>query len=870
MASLAALLVALAAPLEGERVAAVTLETANAARLEHYVGIAPGDAFSADALKQAVARLYATGELEDVVVESDPRADGIALVFRPLPAPLLDSVKLTGDRVISAGALARAARLRPGEPLWPARLDAAAQAAALALVGDGYLEARVTATAERKGAKADARFRIMAGPRALVASVALEGVSPSQERLLSGLAAPRPSQVFKRERARAAAERMRKRLVAGGLWRATVEARELYDPRQGRIRLSFAVSPGVFTRVEFSGDRPSAALRRRIETLLRDGALSEDALDEGAERIEDALREKGHRGGRVERRVEEAAAGSVVKYDVTAGPVALARSVRVVGGDAALALPLRTREGLPVQDKRIDEDVRALLRALENDGFAEAKVEPELPEGGGEIPVVFRAHPGVRTLVGSFTVEAPPLDAPDSHKPLRTRAGGVYRVRDLALDRQTLLAAWRNAGYLQADVSPELTYSEDRALASVVLRVTPGERTDVERIIVKGLEHTRETVVRREIALKEGEPLGLKSLLESERRLGSLGIFEQVGITELEEEPGGGKTVIVSASEAPATTIAYGLGYAEDDQVRGSLEVTRRNLFGMDRTLSAFGRASFRANRFLTTYREPYLFGRKLEFFLTGFREEEKRAGFSFVRGGALLQTVLSLKAKGSLILRYTYNKTDTFRVTVPISEVDRQFQAVTFSGPSATLLRDSRDDPLDPRGGHFLSANVQLSLKALGGNSFLKGYFEATGYERLTSRALVAVSGRVGLARAFGFASPTGLPLPERFFAGGDYSLRGFKLDAVAPQGGNGLLLGSAELRFDLSRSVSLAAFSDAGNVYPFVGDIDFGDLRYSAGLGIRYRTAFGPLRVDWAYKLDRRPNESAYRFHITVGHAF
>jgi len=113
-------------------------------------------------------------------------------------------------------------------------------------------------------------------------------------------------------------------------------------------------------------------------------------------------------------------------------------------------------------------------------------------------------------------------------------------------------------------------------------------------------------------------------------------------------------------------------------------------------------------------------------------------------------------------------------------------------------------------------------------------------------------------------------LPLPERFFAGGDYSLRGFDVDAVAPEGGNALVLGGAELRMDVGHSISVAAFGELGNVYPLVSDVDRHNLRYTAGLGLRYRSALGPLRIDWGYKLNRRPGESPSRWHFTIGHAF
>ena len=127
----------------------------------------------------------------------------------------------------------------------------------------------------------------------------------------------------------------------------------------------------------------------------------------------------------------------------------------------------------------------------------------------------------------------------------------------------------------------------------------------------------------------------------------------------------------------------------------------------------------------------------------------------------------------------------------------------------------------------------------------------------------------------------PLRLPLPDRFFAGGDYSLRGFATDAVGPleqtedgrfvpTGGNALLLANLELRRDLGRRFTVAAFTDVGNVYELISDMRLSDLRYSAGVGLRYRSALGPLRIDWGRKLNRREGESAYRFHFALGYAF
>jgi outer membrane protein assembly factor BamA len=138
-----------------------------------------------------------------------------------------------------------------------------------------------------------------------------------------------------------------------------------------------------------------------------------------------------------------------------------------------------------------------------------------------------------------------------------------------------------------------VTFSRIAAEAAVVLRVVPGTPTTVDHVVITGLESTRDVVVRRELAVKEGEPLALDRVLESQRRLGALGLFDRVTITEMDPDSPQRRSVVVRAEEAPLTSVSYGIGYAEQDYLRGSVEVTRRNLFGMDRRLSASrGRAS--------------------------------------------------------------------------------------------------------------------------------------------------------------------------------------------------------------------------------------------------------------------------------------
>jgi outer membrane protein insertion porin family len=860
------------------------LPTGEAARLKRYVTVREGEPWEPARVTRTVELLFATGEFEDVLADVQFGPEGMDVVFRPRPSPRLLDVKVEGDTVRSPRELRPLTRLRAGEALWPNRIEAAVREVTRALVAAGYLEAQVKAEARPAADPflgADLVFHLVAGPRARVAKLAISGVEGPERAILAGTGQPSPGQPFVRARAEKAAQSMRLRLVAAGRWGASVDVRDVYDPSSAQVDLVFTVTAGPVSVLEISGASFPRALEKEVEQILREGGLRKDSQEAGGERLEAELRRSGHRDAQVHVREDERSFGAAVVYEVNPGPAATVSLVRVLGFPGSTP-PLATRIGLPLEEATLQADVRTLTRALEETGHSEAHVESVVPEGGGELPVVFRAEPGPRSVIASFAVSSPvTLPPAEARLELRGRVLRPYRVRELAADRSALLSTYRDAGYLDATVTPEVTLSDDRTLARIQLLVEPGTRTDVKAVVVSGLRYTREQVVRRELQIEEGKPLGLGRLLESQKRLGALGIFDRVSITDQAAGPGGERSVVVTVDEAPRTTFSYGVGYSERELLRGSLEVTRRNLGGLDRTLTAYARGSFRGSRFVLGYREPYLFGLKRDLYLAGFREEEDRTGFNFKRTGVLAQTLTRLGEHTSLSARYTFQDTQVFDLQVPLDEVDRQFRTYTLSGPSLSFVDDQRDDALEPRRGLFLGADVQSSFRFLGGARFVKGFLQAATYRRMRTNLTLAVAGRLGLARTFGVGEPLLLPLPERFFAGGDYGPRGFKTDyagplelgssgELVPTGGNALVFGGLELRYDLRRTLSLAAFTDAGSVYPRVSDIDLREIFYTTGLGLRYKTPVGPVRVDWGYKLNRRPGEGAYRIHVTIGNAF
>jgi len=257
---------------------------------------------------------------------------------------------------------------------------------------------------------------------------------------------------------------------------------------------------------------------------------------------------------------------------------------------------------------------------------------------------------------------------------------------------------------------------------------------------------------------------------------------------------------------------------------------------------------------------------------------------------------------------RYTLDRTRLYNAQIPADDqpdIDRLFPQVRLSTVTGSILRDSRDDVLDPQAGNVLGFDGSVAARALGSEvGFGRSFFQAFSYQRLPgARRLVLVGGaRLGLSKGFarevevvaaaGEESGDGtvrrltdLPASERFFAGGDTTVRGFALDRLGtnqtlnaqgfPTGGNGLLVFNVEIRAPYWNGIGPVGFVDVGNVFGRASDVDVRDLRAAAGFGVRYLSPIGPLRVDVGFKLDPRTLQSGARerraiFHISLGQAF
>jgi outer membrane protein insertion porin family len=362
---------------------------------------------------------------------------------------------------------------------------------------------------------------------------------------------------------------------------------------------------------------------------------------------------------------------------------------------------------------------------------------------------------------------------------------------------------------------------------------------------------------------------------------------------------------------------------------RGSFDITRQNVGGRNRALQFSSRVGLRTNpntpdnsfgfvdySAAATYLEHRAFLSKADLSFTAYSERDVQTDFNYLKQGLTADLTYQTSRHVSLTGQYQLQFTKVFDQSIPantILQIDREFPQVRLSTFSGSAIWDRRNDPIAPSKGTFATANLEVAPKALGSEvGFVKTLLQVSGYRAVDQKRRFIVAARAEVGLAHGFETPqefkdpnnnpvinpsTGLPvfvaaLPasERFYAGGGSSVRGFDQDVLGVPliitndglslGGNGLVVLNLELRTRLlrlaGRDFGIVTFVDGGNVFLNASDTNLAQLRGTVGLGFRYNSPLGPIRLDYGFKLTRLPLgtsgmlEPGWTWHLSVGEAF
>jgi outer membrane protein insertion porin family len=683
----------------------------------------------------------------------------------------------------------------------------------------------------------------------------------------------------------------------------------------------------------------------------RNQEYSEDAVEQAANNIVQGLQQRGHYSAAVDTESELVDNVWTTTFHVSAGPRYKLTDVKFAGnmklrdkelrpvvatstqGGIGRLISTIMRRPTGVTREQVGDDRDALESFYRLQGFSEATVaEPvvTLNDSVGTMTVEFPITEGPQTLVSAVKVEGVDDDHhPDAPKP-KLVAGAPLNPQLVHEDVVALQTYYANAGHTEVQVTSRVEPSADKLSATVTYAIAEGPHIDVDEVIVRGNTYTDRDVILRRSGIDAGDPFSYTRMLEAQRELYRLGIFNRVEVQpEQAQTSVADRDVVISVEEGKNLTLTGSVGLRVErgtDKARGTdfnervtVAAAHRNLFGTGRYLGLEIVASSEEQEGFLTYREPFISRWDVPLQFQIFQSDDStRAGTHIRQQGFSVEASKIARQRARWSLRYEYKISqclqkselcDAIGSRLPVEDFDPSLLDISISSITPTFFWDRRDDIIDPHRGFFASASVEYAFELFEADAkFLKEYAQGAWYYPITDRTVIALSGRLGLMQPYGGQTDADMPLSERFTAGGETTHRGYALDRlgdlcrtspeegytvipnceatlyqsaklnddgtlnlgpILPGGGSGLLLFNAEYRFPLFSSLGGAVFVDAGQVYRS-HQIDFDQIKYGAGIGLRYLSPVGPIRIDVARPFQKRWYDDSWQYFVTLGYAF
>jgi outer membrane protein assembly complex protein YaeT len=858
------------------------LQPVSRADLDRLVPFKPGTPLHQSDVRDAIKRLYKTGEYQDIEVTWESSPLGVSLLFRTVEQWFIGPVEVRGKVSLppSEGQLANATLLELGTPFTDEDVQTAIGRLQRLMQRNGLYRATIQPKVERDNEhqQVTLTFEVKSGARARMTTPEVSGDTRLPE---DGVAkATKYKGWFRWKQATAAnqqagVQNVRKRYSKDKRLTADVSLeRADYDAATNRVKPSIRADGGPKVDIKASGAKVSKGNLQKYVPVFDEETVNRDLLVRGAANLRDYFQNEGYFDVQVDfedKRVSEdkeeityliglGERHKLVKVDVTGNHYFSTDEIR-----ARMFLQpagtIRLRHGRYSQGfaKRDEQSITALYK---DNGFRDCKVTAKFAdqEKPDAVAVTMEIEEGPQYTVGTLDVQG--INRKDRDQMLARLASlprQPFSENNVGLDRDAILETYQSSGYPDASFDWRLTEVPGEHQVNLVYVIKEGEPRYVRDVLISGLRSTRMRLVQPTILLKAGEPLSWTQMGAMQRGLYNLGVFDKVDMAI--QNPQGeteNKYVVYHLTEGHRYYVGFGLG-AEVARIggsqtsldqpagatgfapQGSFELSRLNMWGLGHSLNFKSRYSTLDRRVSLDYLAPRY--RNVE-----GRNISVTALYDNTRD---VRTFTAARYEGSVQLSQRFSKTLTglWRYTWRDVRVDQNTLKITpgliplLSQPariamiSGNVFQDRRDNPVDAHSGIYNSGDLGLVEHIFGGDkNFVRFLGRNSYYKRIYGDTVLASNTQFGWIHPFGIASTDDpaqyVPLPERFFGGGSTSQRGFPDNQAGPRdletgfaiGGNALLFHSTEVRFPfLSDNMTGVLFHDMGNVYSDVKSISF-----------------------------------------------
>ena len=670
---------------------------------------------------------------------------------------------------------------------------------------------------------------------------------------------------------------------------------------QGKEVIFIVVEKPSIKEILFTGNQKVklADIKEKV-TLVPRSILNVEKVKEAVEQIRKLYFSKGYYGVNVEYKIDYLETNeAVVAFKITEGPKGRIQKIIFQGNKSIKSSDLRkvmltkqknlfsiiTKAGLLDEDI-LKNDVQLLTAHYFDQGYLDAKIsEPKIDlRDPKRIRIEINVTEGSQYHVGTIDFKGDLLTTKEAlFKVIRLKRNDVYSNSVVRKDISALTEQFANQGYAYVEVNPETSVDSKNLRVNLTFDVDKKKRVSFEKIQVTGNTKTRDKVIRRELQVAEGDLYNATGLNKSRDRLKRTGYFKEVDFTTSRGSLEDKINLDLKVEEAPTGALTFGMGYSTIESVVGSASISDRNLFGLGYNASLKATLGAETQQFRFSFTDPYFLGSP---YLAGtdlYHEAfEIFDTYSYKVTGGDIRVGRQLTDRLRIDGGYKLETINVYDVTLGASPyIKEQRGKSTTSAVSMTPSMDTRDEFFNPSRGYRNTLLIQYAGGVLGGdNDFVKVLGESSWFFPMPLGMVLNLRGKAGTVQPY---SGTQVPIYERFFMGGIYTVRGYEYGKAGPidrltrdpLGAENMAVFNSELIFPVAREIGLkgAVFVDVGKAWgaPDVrGVIENSGIKVGFGFGIRWFSPFGPLHIDIGFNPNPKYGEKRTVFEFTAGSVY
>lgn len=535
-----------------------------------------------------------------------------------------------------------------------------------------------------------------------------------------------------------------------------------------------------------------------------------------------------------------------------------------------------TGSGILDEDALV-EDRKNVETFYQDNGYTKIQVgvpDITLSKDGKSISITMTVDEGPIHRVGAIEF-AGDLIFPkeDLLKVLKTRSGDVFRITRFYEDVMKITDMYQDKGFAFCEVTPLTAIDESANKVNVTFNMAKNQEVFFNRINIVGNKRTRDKVVRRELKFAEGDRFSITNIKDSKKKLKNTTFFKDTDFKVVKTDDPKKVNVDLTIEEKPTGTFTVGAGYSTSEKVIASGSISEENFLGTGRRLSLEAALSSYTTEFRFSYLEPYIFDKNISAGFTAFNFKRIMDTYDYKKTGGYGTLIKPLTDDIKATLRYRLENIDVSDVESYASTYIKQQEGVSLtSSLTFALQKNSIDDILNPTKG----VNAGISIEAAGGPLGGDNYFVAFNvfYGRYIPIKFMESSFFLkGTYGTIGGYSGREVPITEKFYVGGLNSIRGFRYGEAGPMDENDEPVGAKnQLFFNLEwifpiykpAGVKGVIFTDTGAGFDNWNNLR---MRTSAGLGIRWFSPLGPIRLELGFNLNPKDDERKSLFDFAIG---